>query len=113
MHLAKTNQTNQQSQPPSKSENGWKVVPPELKPYTPEWFLFNYLESWTEDDLDTAIRNDIRPDLTTYSELILDQTTDFFLNLFKLHRPDIAHRIQTRDGREWLKRIVKSATGFQ
>lgn len=106
-------QNNQPSQQPPVENNGWAVVAPELKPYTPEWFLFNYLENWTADDLEVAIKNDVRPDLTTYAELILDQTTDFFMNLFKVHRPDIAHKVQTRDGREWLKRIVKSATGFK
>ena len=99
---------------PRKPDNSsWQVVAPELKPYTPEWYLFNYLECWNEEDLDIAIRNDVRPDLSTYADLILDQTTDFFMNLFKVHRPDIAKRIQTRDGREWLRRIIKSATGFK
>ena len=103
----------QPSKPTEKTENnGWKVVPPELKAYSPEWFLFNYLDNWTEEDLDVAIRNDVRPDLTTYAEMILDQTIDFFMNLVKLHRPDLAKRAQTRDGREWVKRIVKSATAL-
>ena len=85
-----------------------------MKPYTPEWFLFNYLEPWGEEDLDIAIRKDVRPDLSEYAELILDQTTDFFINLFKVHRPDLARRVKTRDGREWLKKIVRSATtGFK
>lgn len=96
-----------------KTESEWVVAKPQLKPYSAEWYLFNYLENWTESDLDCAIRNDVRPDLTTYAELILDQTTDFFMNLIKVHRPDLSQRIQTRDGREWLKKIVKSATGFQ
>jgi hypothetical protein len=92
------------------NSNGWKIVPPQIKAYSPEWFLFNYLENWDQKDLDIAIRKDVRPDLSGYADLILDQTTDFFLNLFKVHRPDLAERMKSKDGKEWLKKIVKSAT---
>lgn len=94
-------------------QNNWKVLAPELKAYSPEWFLFNYLEHWNAEDLDSAIRNDVRPDLGSFADLIIDQTTDFFMNLFKTHRPDLAKRIQTKDGRNWLRGIIKSATGFK
>lgn len=89
----------------------WAVVAPELKAYTPEWYITNYLENWSDDDVRVAIENDVRPDLSTYAELILDQTTDFFMNFLRVQRPDLK-RLQTREGREWIKRIVKSATGF-
>jgi hypothetical protein len=97
----------------NQNNSGWAVVPPKLKPYSPEWFLFNYMEPWDVKDLDVAIKKDVRPDLSSFSEVILDQTTDFFLNLFKIHRPDMAKRMQLTDGRQWLRRIVKSATGFK
>lgn len=102
---------NQNNKP--KTDNGkWAVLPPEPKPYTPEWYIANYLENWDDSDIEVAIRNDVRPDLSTYAELILDQTTDFFMNFFKATRPDLKH-LQTKEGREWVKRIVKSATGFR
>lgn len=84
---------------------------PDLKPYTPEWFLANYLENWDDEDVGVAIRNDVRPDLSTYADLILDQTTDFFLNFLRSQRPDLKN-VQTKEGRQWLRRIIKSATGF-
>ena len=100
--------------PENKTNNngGWEVVAPELKPYTPEWFLSNYLENWNDRDVEVAIRNDVRPDLSTYADLILDQTTDFFLNFLRTQRPDL-HNVQTKEGRQWVRRIVKSATGFK
>lgn len=88
------------------------MVPQELKPYSPEWFLCNYIENWTNDDMRVAIQNDVRPDLSTYADLILDQTTDFFMNLLKVQRPDL-NNVQTKEGRAWIRKIVKSATGFQ
>lgn len=100
----------------SQANNGWEkpeiMVVPSLKAYSPEWFLCNYLENWNDEDLDVAIRNDVRPDLSTYADLILDQTTDFFMNLLKTQRPDLKHA-QTKEGREWIRKIVKSATGFR
>lgn len=95
----------------TKQNNGWAVVKPELKPYTPEWFLANYMENWTNDDVRVAIANDVRPDLSTYASLILDQTTDFFMNFLKTQRPDLKN-IQTKEGKAWIRKIVKSATGF-
>lgn len=91
---------------------GWKAVPTQLKPYSPEWFLSNYLENWDDNDLRIAIENDVRPDLSTYADMILDQTTDFFLNFLKTQRADLKHA-QTKEGRAWIRRIVKSATGFR
>lgn len=99
---------------PKKPE--WFVVegsggsnPTALKPYSPEWFLFNYLEAWDKTDLASAIKNDVRPDLSGFSDLILDQTTEFFFKLFKTHRPDLWEAINTKDGKQWLKEIIKSA----
>lgn len=99
------------TRPKENNNGGWAVVAPELKAYTPEWFLANYLEHWTNDDVRVAIQNDVRPDLSTYADLILDQTTDFFMNFLKNQRPDLKN-VQTKDGRAWIRRIVKSATGF-
>lgn len=96
---------------PNQNNGGWAVIKPELKPYTPEWFLSNYLESWTDHDVRVAISNDVRPDLSTYADLILDQTTDFFMNFLKQQRPDLTN-IQTKEGKAWIRKIVKSATGF-
>lgn len=110
MDLKKTN--NQATSQTTKNNCGWAVIPPELKPYSPEWFLNNYLEHWTDNDVRVAITSDVRPDLSTYADLILDQTTDFFMNFLKLQRPDLKN-IQTKDGRAWIRRIVKSATGFR
>lgn len=109
---AKKNPPTKQEAKAVKANGGWAVVAPQLKPYTPEWFLSNYLENWDDRDLEIAISNDVRPDLSTYADLILDQTTDFFLNFLKVQRPDLKNA-QTRDGREWIRRIVKSATGFK
>lgn len=112
MNLTKPKQNPNPSQQQATTKNGgWTVVPPELKPYTPEWFLLNYLENWNDGDVGIAIKNDVRPDLSMYADLILDQTTDFFLNFLKTQRPDLT-QIQTKDGREWIRRIIKSATGF-
>lgn len=97
--------------PPKDEKSKWQVVTPELKPYTPEWFLSNYLENWNDKDVDIAIKNDVRPDLSTYADLILDQTTDFFLNFLRIQRPDLKS-LQSKEGRAWLRRIIKSATGF-
>lgn len=116
MNLLKT-KAEKKAETKSPSNNGWEkpqlaATTSTLKPYSPEWFLVNYLENWSDEDLDVAIRNDVRPDLSTYADLILDQTTDFFLNLLRCQRPDLKHA-QSREGREWIRKIVKSATGFR
>lgn len=110
MDLTKPKETKEQN-----PVNGWAkpaVIAPELKPYSPEWFLANYLENWDNEDLRVAIENDVRPDLSASADLILEQTTDFFLNFLRTQRPDLKNA-QTKQGREWIRRIVKSATGFK
>lgn len=104
------------NQPQKNPSNGWQVVTPktiapELKPYSPEWFLSNYLENWSDDDVRVAIENDIRPDLSTCVDLIIDQTTDFFMTFLKTYRPDLKV-IQTKQGKSWISEIVKSAMGL-
>lgn len=112
MDLMMKKENNSPKLNPANNNGGWEVVPPQLKPYSPEWFLFNYLEHWNDDDVALAIREDIRPELGTFADLIIDQTTDFFVNFLRVNRPDVKS-VQTREGREWIKRIVKSAMGIK
>jgi len=90
-----------------------------VKPFSDEWFILNFLEGWTADDIKLAIEKDV--DL---EELILNHpkeskpikilsenydpsewTLGDILYWFSVRRPDLYKAIvQSERGIEWLKK---------
>jgi hypothetical protein len=101
--LPKSN--NNQPQPSS-----YKLVaPPPLESFTPEWALFRFLQPWTPEDMQIAIKKDVALDLSAYMNLIEKYVTDELLDKFKIYRPDLYTILSKQEGKAWLKRKIRQA----
>jgi len=79
----------------------------ELEPFSPQWFLFKFLEHWTPEDLEVAIKKDVQVDLSFLGDYIIDAVVNEVLKWFKEYRPDLHKVLATDEGVSWLKRNIK------
>jgi len=86
------------------SERSRRASEPE--PFTPQWFLFNFLKEWTSEDLKIAIEKDVQVDLSFLGDYIIDIIIDEVLKWFKEHRYDLYEVLNTKRGIEWLRKNI-------
>jgi len=87
------------------SERSRKASEPE--PFTPQWFLFNFLREWTPEDLEMTIKKDVQVDLSFLGDYIIDAVVNEVLKWFREYRPDLHKVLSTDEGIAWLKRNIK------
>ena len=78
----------------------------EPEPYTPQWFLFNFLKAWTPEDLKAAIEKNVQVDLSVFGDYVVDMVVREVLNWFKQYRPDLYQVLSTDEGIAWLKKNI-------
>ena len=94
--------------------NEYKVIsapqkPPEIKSFTPEWALYRYLEAWAPDVMELAIQKNYEWDLSQHVDTIINYATEQVLEWFKKYRPDLHEKLNTDEGKKWLRRNIKMA----
>jgi len=88
--------------------NNYTVVkPPSPKAFTPEWALFRFLDAWSPEDLEIAIRKNVEVDLSSALPMVIDYATVEILKIFGTYRPDLHQTLSSQKGKEWLKRQIK------
>jgi hypothetical protein len=102
------------SKPNSKpnSSNRWIPVeaPPQVKPLTPEWMLYQFLVNWTPQDLEIAIRKNVEINLGPFWGYVENMVINEVLNWFKTYRPDLHKVLATEDGIQWLRMNIRKLT---
>ena len=98
-----------QNSPANPNSNYKLVAPPPLQSFTPEWALFRFLQNWTPEDMQIAIKKDVALDLSAYINLIEKYVTDELLNKFKIYRPDLYEVLSKNEGKAWLRRKIRQA----
>lgn len=94
------------NQPPSSYK---LVAPPPLESFTPEWALFRFLEPWTPEVMQIAIKKNVEWDLSQHVDTIIDYATEEILKWFETYRRDLHEVLKTREGRQWLRRNIKES----
>lgn len=97
------------SNSPPVNSNYKVVTPPSPPTYSPEWFLFNFLDEWTPEDIGKAIRNNVEVDLSSAMGMIEDYVATEILEKFETYRPDLHKVLTSKEGREWLKRQIRTS----
>jgi len=92
---------------PATSERSKSRSTSELEPFSPQWFLFKFLEEWTPEDLEKAIKKDVKVDLSFLGDYIIDAVVNEVLKWFREYRPDLHKVLATDEGIAWLKRNIK------
>ena len=96
--------------PQKQPNSSYKLVaPPPLEAFTPEWAIFRFLEPWTPEDLELAIKKDLEIDLRAYMNMVVNYVCDELLKKFELYRSDLHSILSKRAGKEWLKRKIRQA----
>jgi hypothetical protein len=102
------------SKPNSKpnSSNKWIPVeaPPQIKPLTPEWMLYQFLSGWTPQDLQIAIRKNVEINLEPFWGYVENMVINEVLNWFKTYRPDLHKVLAMEDGIQWLRMNIRKMT---
>lgn len=94
---------------PQTSNNYTVVKPPSPKAFTPEWALFRFLDAWTPEDLDLAIRKNVEVDFSSAMGMVEDYVATEILKKFELYRPDL-HNVLSKDGAKiWLKKQIRTS----
>jgi hypothetical protein len=75
---------------------------------TPEWVLFSFLEEWTADDLEAAIRSGVQVDLSAASGYVEDLVVRKVLEWFYEYRPDLYRVLASDMGVAWLRLQIRS-----
>jgi len=96
------------------STNEYKIIsapkkPPEIKSYTPEWALYRYLQAWKPDVMELAIQKNYEWDLSQHVDTIINYATDQILEWFKKYRLDLHEKLNTNEGKKWLRKNIKKA----
>ncbi len=90
--------------------NNYTVVKAPSPPaFTPEWALFRFLETFTPEDIEIAIRTNYKVDLSSALGSIVDAAVEEVLEKFKSRRPDLYAILASKKGKEWLKRQIKTS----
>lgn len=80
---------------------------PQVQPLTPEWAALKFLEDWTAEDIELAIKSNFEINLApfwTYVENIVIQEV---LKWFSIHRPDLHKTLATARGVAWLRANIR------
>ena len=100
--------SNSQSKNPPFS-NYKLVAHPPLESFTPEWALFRFLEPWTPEVMQIAIKKNVEWDLSQHMDTIINYATEEILKWFEKYRPDLHEVLKTSDGKRWLKNNIKES----
>ena len=98
--------------PNNQPNNNYTVVKAPSPPaFTPEWALFRFLDDWSPEDLEIAVRKNIEVDFSASLGMVEDYVTTEILKKFETYRPDL-HKILSKDApKRWLKtQIHRSIT---
>jgi hypothetical protein len=99
---------------PNLNSNSSKWVPveapPQIKPLTPEWAALKFLEDWTPNDIELAIKKNFEIDLGPFWSYVESIVIKEVLNWFKTYRPDLHKVLATEDGIRWLKMNIRKMT---
>ena len=96
----------------SQPNNNYTIVKSPSPPaFTPEWALFRFLDSWSPEDLDMAVRKNVEVDFSASLGMVEDYVTTEILKKFETYRPDL-HKVLLKDAsKRWLKtQIHRSIT---
>jgi len=86
----------------------YKVITPPAPPaFTPEWALFRFLEEWTDEDLEIAIRKNVEVDLSSAMGMVEDYVATEILKKFENYRPDLHKVLSKENGQLWLKKQIR------
>lgn len=97
---------------PQNPSNQYKVVqpqPPKIEAFTPEWALFRFLDAWTSEDMEIAVRKNVSVDLSSAMGYIEDSVATEILKKFEIQRPDLHKVLATESGKSWLKTQIRQA----
>lgn len=90
--------------------NNYVVVKPPSPPsFTPEWALFRFLEEWTPEDLDIAVRKNVEVDFSSVLGMVEEYVAAEILKKFEIYRPDLHKTLSSSKGIEWLKKSIRKS----
>jgi len=101
--------SNSQSKNPPPSNYKLVGTPPPLESFTPEWALFRFLEPWTPEVMQIAIKKNVEWDLSQHVDTIINYAMEEILKWFEKYRPDLHEVLKTREGQQWLKKNMKES----
>jgi hypothetical protein len=82
-------------------------LPPEK--FTPEWALYHFLNPFTPEDMEIAIKKEFPWELTGYVDTIINYASKELLKWIKDYRPDLHKVLSTPEGMRYLKWNMKQA----
>ena len=89
------------------TNNNYTVVKTLSPPaFTPEWALFRFLDAWSPEDLEMAIRKNIEVDFSASLGMVEDYVTTEILKKFETYRPDLHKTLSKENGKKWLKEQI-------
>lgn len=83
----------------------YKVVsqPKPLQPFTPDWAIFRFLEEWTPEDLQIAVKKNIEVDFSGYMGTIENLLVQEITKKFETYRPDLQKVLTSKEGEKWVR----------
>lgn len=98
--------------PSNQTNSNYTIVKPASpKAFTPEWALFRFLDAWSPEDLDLAIRKNVEVDFSASLGMVEDYVATEILKKFEAYRPDLHSVLSKETARKWLKtQIHRSIT---
>jgi hypothetical protein len=82
-------------------------APPQIKPLTPEWAALKFLEDWTPNDIELAIKKNFEIDLGPFWSYVEDMVVEKILEWFKTFRSDLYMVLASNQGRLWLRQNIR------
>lgn len=105
-------QQNRKANPNPPSSNAWVPVetPPQVEPLTPEWAALKFLEDWTPQDIELAIKKNVELNLAPFWSYVENIVIKEILNWLRVHRPDLHNVLASERGIKWLKMNLRRIT---
>ena len=96
-------------QPIKPQLSSYIVVKPPPEKFTPEWALFKFLDGFTAEDMELAVKKNYPWDLSGYLEKIVDYAVEELLKWLAEYKPQHYKVLNNPEGRRYLKCQMKQA----
>lgn len=91
----------------SERKLNYKVLPPDPEPYSTDWFLANYFENWSKEDIESAIKNNFEWEILGAGDQIISHVADQFIEWARKFKPEFVKPLSSVDGKKWLTKNIK------
>ncbi len=85
----------------------YKILPLDPEPYSTDWFLANYFENWSQQDIESAIKNDFQWSIAGCGQQIIDHVADQFIEWTRKFKPEFVKPLSSWNGKKWLKKNIR------